>query len=162
MWVIKYLIFVVEYRNFHRTGFLVDCNTKVLSLNLFDLSLSKSRSYFQQTRWQYYEWMNCFVETTSLKIFKHYKLEPSFPIIRSINPNLMLFFHPSGYLSKNQSELISTNFKSIWSKMTQFESIWTKKSTWSILIFCDPIWTNLIWFDLIWIDLICLYLIWIN
>ena len=62
-------------------------------------------------------------------MFKHYKLKPSFPIIkdnktkdragmgdkppppnfgRSINPNLIqfFFFHPTGYLSKNQSELI--------------------------------------------------------
>ena len=59
---------------------------------------------------------------TSLKIFKHYKLKPSFPIIkdnktkdragvgdpppnfgRSINPNLIqfFFFYPTGYLNIN-------------------------------------------------------------
>jgi hypothetical protein len=68
---------------------------------------------------------------TSLKMFKHYKLKPSFPIIkdnkkkdragqgraggggfppppnfgRSINPNLIqfFFFHPTGYLKINQN-----------------------------------------------------------
>ena len=99
-----------------------------------------------------------------MKIFKHYKLKPSFSIIkdnkakdragfggqaptpkfRQINqsPNLIqfLFFHLIGYLEIKMTTDLN-HFHMIWSYLIQFCLFWSN------LILFEQIWFCLIWFD---------------
>ena len=107
------------------------------------------------------------VSITSLKIFKHYKLKPSFSIIKdekakdragvvwgtSPHPQILadqlILIWPNFYISSNFIwtsfiqiiNLIHLDLFQYWSFLIQFEPIWSN------LIWFDPIWTNFIWFE---------------
>ena len=118
-----------------------------------------------------------FCKKTSLKIFKHYKLKPSFPIIKdnktkdmtgwgtSPHPQILAsqliliwynfsFSYPTDYL-KIKNSFIWTNF--IWLELNN-----QSDSSWSILIQFESVWTNLIQVDLIWSNLNWFGPIWTN
>ena len=89
-------------------------------------------------------------EKTSLKIFKHYKLKPSFSIIKDEKakgrvgvgdkPHKVIKFDPI---------LISLiQFDPIWSNLIQFIPIWP------YLIKFDPIYSTVFQFDHVWSNLI--------
>ena len=97
------------------------------------------------------------VEKTSLKIFKHYKLKPSFSIVKDdkakdrwgIMADQLFLIWPNFYISSN---FIWTNFIQIinlihldptWSDLNQFYLILTKLSIWSNLKQFEPISSDL-------------------
>jgi hypothetical protein len=88
---------------------------------------------------------------TSLNMFRHYKLKPSFLIIKDnkakdragvgetqIMAGQLILIWPDFYTSSNF----------VWTNFIQIMPIWF------ILIFFDPIWANSMQFDLIWSNFI--------
>ena len=92
-------------------------------------------------------------KTTSLKIFKHYKLKPSFSIIKDEKDKVGVGDKPPPTSFNN---LIK--FDPIWSSLIQFDQVWSNLNRfdpiWSSLIQFNPIWSNLIKFDAIYSNLI--------
>ena len=89
--------------------------------------------------------MNPKVRVTSLKIFKHYKLKPSFWIVKDDkikDKEGVEDKHPLPHPQILADQLILIWFDPIWSSLNQFYLIWSKSSIWFILIQLDPIWSN--------------------
>ena len=82
---------------------------------------------------------------TSLKIFKHYKLKPSFSIIKDEKAKNKVRV---GNKPPPPSFNNLIKFDPIWSSLIQFDQVWSN------LIRFDPIWSILIQFIPIWSHLI--------
>ena len=114
-------------------------------------------------------WKKLKTQKTSLKIFKHYKLKPSFSIIKDEKTkdkvgvgdkppppsfNELIKFDP---ILSSFSNLIQ--FNPIWSNLIQFIPIWSNliqfDQVWSNLFYFIPIWSSLNRFDPIWTNLSC-------
>ena len=88
------------------------------------------------------------LEKTSLKIFKHYKLKPSFPIIIKHNktkdragvgdkpppPSFVRSINPNFIQKLIRTDITQFRFDPIWSILIQLDLIWT-----DYLIWFDPI-----------------------
>ena len=125
--------------------------------------------------------MACF--ETSLKIFKHYKLKPSFPIMIKDNktkdragvgdkpppPSFVRSINPKFIQKLIRTEMDQFRFDPIWSILIQLDLIWTDHLWFSLiwfnlvqLIWFVLLWSNLNQLDLIWSSLNQFYLIWTN
>ena len=92
-------------------------------------------------------------------MFKHYKLKPSFPIIKNnktkYRAGLFLiwynfsFFHPTGHQKINQNQ-----FDPSCASVNQFGPILSNLNQIIYLIHLDLSWSNLNQFDLSWSELI--------
>ena len=125
--------------------------------------------------WQNWCLVNSIIQT-SLKIFKHYKLKPSFSIIKNNKAknkvrvgdkppppsfNNLIKFDPIWW------RLIQSNpIWSRWSNLFQFDQVCAKLDqvhpVWSNLIKSDPIWSNLIQSDPTWTNWFKFDPIWTN
>ena len=93
-----------------------------------------------------------------MKIFKHYKLKPSFSIIK-INKTK----DRAGVGDKPHPQILADQLILIWYNLSSFNPTGHLKikfdlilldPIWYLLIQLDPIWFNLIWFELIFSCLI--------
>ena len=84
---------------------------------------------------------------TSLKIFKHYKLKPSFSIIKDDKAK---DFAPTDLINLIHLYLFWSNlnpFDPAWSDLTKCDPNWTNFNWFEPNYQSDPIWTNFIWFE---------------
>ena len=97
---------------------------------------------------------------TSLKIFKHYKLKPSFPIIKDEKDKVGVGDKPpTTQVSTVWSSLIQ--FDQVWANLIQFDQVWANLnqfvqvwSIWSSLIQFILLYSYFIKFDHVWSNLI--------
>ena len=84
---------------------------------------------------------------TSLMIFKHYKLKPSFSIIKDDKTKDRVGVGVSPHL------ILADQLVLIWSNLNQFYLNDQTDLFWSFLIQFDPTWSDLTQFYLIWTKL---------
>ena len=120
-------------------------------------------------------------KTTSLKIFKHYKLKPSFSIIKYEKAKDKVGVGnkppPQSFNNLFKFHLVCLiQFDQVWSNLIQFDPIWSSliqfhpirsslcqvEPKWSNLIQFDPIWSNLNQFVQVWTNLNQFDQIWSN
>ena len=119
-------------------------------------SSREQKNWERNTQDSYENWENIAnsfksKQKTSLKIFKHYKLKPSFSIIKDEKA-----MDKVGVGDKPPPPSFNNliKFDPIWSNLIKFEPSWSNliqfDQVWSNLFQSDPIWSNLIQFDPIW------------
>ena len=95
---------------------------------------------------------------TSLKIFKHYKLKPSFSITKDEKAKGKVGVSTiwSSLIQFDQVWANLIQFDQVWANLNQFVQVW---SIWSSLIQFILLYSNLIKFDQVWSNLNQFYLV---